>query len=80
MENKPEKKFRAGAVTATIWRNTSEKGSYGSVQLERSYMDKDKKWKSTGSLRLNDIPKASLVLQKAYEYLTVKEKVNEEIA
>ncbi|MBN2454141.1 hypothetical protein JXB11_01200 [Candidatus Woesearchaeota archaeon] len=74
MDNKPEKKFRAGAVTATIWRNASEKGSYGTVQLERSYLDKDSKWKSAGSLRLNDIPKAELVLQKAYEYLAVKQE------
>ena len=73
MDKKPEMKFRAGAVTATIWRNASEKGSYGTVQLERSYMDRENKWKSTGSLRVNDLPKASLVLQKAYEYLAVKQ-------
>jgi hypothetical protein len=77
MENKPEKKFRAGAVTATIWRNVSEKGSYGTVQLERSYMDKDNNWKSTGSFRLNDLPKASLVLQKAYEYLAIKSEADD---
>ena len=73
MDNKPEKKFRAGAVTATVWRNSSDKGSYGTVQLERNYMDKDNKWKSAGSLRVNDIPKAELVLHKAYEYLAANE-------
>ena len=72
MDNKPEKKFRAGAVTATIWRNTSEKGSYGTVQLEKSYMDKENNWKSTSSFSLNDLPKACLVLNKAYEHLAVK--------
>ncbi len=71
---RPEMKFRAGAVSATIWRNETEKGSYASVQLERSYKDGDDKWKNTGSLRLNDLPKAVLVLNKTYEYLLMKGK------
>jgi hypothetical protein len=70
--NQPEKKFRAGGITATVWKNDSEKGSYGTVQLNRSYMDKDNQWKTTASLRMNDLPKASLLLQKAYEYLALK--------
>ena len=64
----PEKKFRAGAVAATIWRNESAKGSYATVNLDRNYKDGDQ-WKSTGSLRINDLPKAVLVLNKAYEYI-----------
>ncbi|MBI2133331.1 hypothetical protein HYU11_01475 [Candidatus Woesearchaeota archaeon] len=84
MENKtgntgkqlPEKKFKAGAVIATIWRNETSKGSYASVQLERRYKDGET-WKSTGSLRLNDLPKAALVLNKAYEYLLTNENFQE---
>ncbi len=72
----PEKKFRAGAVSATIWRNESAKGSYATVQLDRSYKDGDA-WKSTGSLRINDLPKAVLVLNKAYEYLFSKPELQE---
>jgi hypothetical protein len=72
MENRPERKFRIGAVTATIWSNVSEKGNYGTVKLERSYLDKDKNWKTTSSFREGDLPKAALVLQKAYEYLSFK--------
>ncbi len=68
----PEKKFKAGAVTATIWRNETAKGAYASVQLDRHYKDGEV-WKSTGSLRLNDLPKATLVLNKAFEYLISKE-------
>ena len=29
-------------------------------------------WKSTASLRVNDLPKAALVLNKAYEYLVLR--------
>lgn len=76
--NLPEKKFSTGAIQATIWKNdvkkeNSEPASYMTVSLNRRYKDKDGIWKSTTSLRVNDLPKASLVLQKAYEYIVLKE-------
>ena len=39
------------------------------VPLEVRYRDKAGQWKGTNSLALNEIPKAILALQKAYEYL-----------
>ncbi len=76
--NLPERKFRAGAVAATVWKNhgSDKQGKateYRTVSFERSYMDKDGKWKNTSSLRLNDLPRASVVLNKAYEYLVLKD-------
>lgn len=75
--NVPEKKFSTGVISATVWRNvgTGKNGAveYNTVTLQRRYTDKDGKWKSTSSLRVNDLPKATLVLQKAYEYLVLKE-------
>jgi len=78
--NLPEKKFRAGAVTATIWKNSSANGDgeYATVSFERSYKDKNGQWQTTNSLRVNDLPKAKLVLDKSYEYLVLKEQINEE--
>lgn len=77
-ENQPEKKFRAGPISATIWRNKSQKsaesgdvGEYRTISIERSYTDKDGKWQSTNSMRVNDLPKAALVLQRAYEHLVI---------
>lgn len=71
--NKPVKRFRAGAVSAAIWENQSEKGSYATISLQRSYKDKEE-WKNTRSLRVNDLPKAMLVLNSAFEYLVLKEQ------
>ena len=74
----PEKKFSTGAVCATIWKNnganrkTGVPVEYRVIKLDRRYKDKEGNWQSTASLRLNDLPKASLVLQKAYEYLVLK--------
>ena len=76
--NQPEKKFSTGAISAAIWKNhgTSKKdGSnveFKTITLQRRYTDKEGKWQTTSSLRLNDLPKANLVLQKAYEYLVLK--------
>jgi len=81
-KNLPEKKFSAGAVTATIWRNevpskTAGTAGFYTVSLQRSYKDKAGLWQHTASLRVNDLPKASLVLNRVYEYLTLKETGDE---
>jgi hypothetical protein len=77
--NLPEKKFRAGAISATIWLNKGQNAQgepteYRTISIERNYTDKDGKWHSNNSLRVNDLPKGQLVLQKAYEYLVFKEQ------
>jgi len=86
-KNLPEKKFRAGAVTAVVWNNSSKSNvsgepiEYKSVSLERRYKDRDGEWHSTNSLRLNDLPKAITALCTAYKYLVMKpdsETVTEE--
>jgi len=77
--NVPEKKFSTGVITATVWQNQGKdrKGeavSYRTVSLQRSYKDKNGVWQHANSLRVNDLPRASLVLQKAFEYLVIREK------
>lgn len=81
MSEKPEKKFIAGAINASVWKNEgkNKKGEqvfFRTVSLQRRYQDKDGNWQNTNSMRINDLPKASLVLNKAYEYciLTSLEK------
>ncbi|MGM5485022.1 MAG: hypothetical protein ACQEP1_04080 [Nanobdellota archaeon] len=79
MNNTPEKKFVASPVSATIWKNKSEKDgkefSFETVSLERNFKDKNGEWKSTSNMRVNDLPKAALVLNKAYEYLNMEVKI-----
>jgi hypothetical protein len=78
MQNIPEKRFSAGAVTATVWKNeapanTAGTFNYFTVSLQRNYKDKQGAWQSANSMRLNDLPKAALVLGKAYEYLVYRQ-------
>lgn len=77
-KNKPEKKFRASPITATVWTNEGKSSDgqprmYRTISLERSYRDKEGAWQTTNSLRVNDLPKAVLVLNKAFEFVTLKE-------
>ena len=73
--NQPEKKFRAGAVSATVWLNqgqnkkTGEISNFRTISLQRGYKDKNDQWQNTGNMRVNDLPRAALVLKQAYEYL-----------
>lgn len=76
--NQPETKFKAGAISATVWTNESvnakgEVASYSTITIQRSYKDRNNEWKQTNSLRVTDLPKAALVLNKAYESLVMKQ-------
>jgi hypothetical protein len=73
----PEKKFSTGSVSATVWKNQSVDKSgkvaeYHTISLQRRYLDPKGTWQTAASMRVNDLPKAALVLQKAYEYLVMR--------
>ena len=71
---KPEKNIRYGAVRAAIWARTRTRQDGSRFQskkviLDRSYRDSAGQWRNTSALELNDIPKAILGLQRAYEWI-----------
>jgi hypothetical protein len=82
-KNQPEKKFSTGAISATVWKNVRA-GKDGkvfetrTVNLQRRYTDKTGQWQSTNTLRLNDLPKAALVLEEAYKYLVLNGHTDEQ--
>ncbi len=70
----PEITFRHGLCSASIFENEYKRGEASftvrTVSFQRRYLDKEGNWQTTNSLKVNDIPKAVLVLNKAYEFLT----------
>ncbi len=76
-KKQPAKKFRAGPIVATIWENKTLKDGkelmYNTISFERNYKDKNDQWQTTTALRTNDLPKAILVLSKAFEQLALSE-------
>jgi hypothetical protein len=71
----PVHEFRiGGTITASVWRNEAQQGdrtvATHSVQLQKRYFHKgDQEWKTSGSLFANEIPRAILALQRAYEWI-----------
>ncbi len=70
----PEASFRAGALSAAVWANDNGKGTYYTVALKKEYKTDKDEWKTTSSLRVNDLPKAAVLLQKAYEHIVLNGK------
>ena len=78
----PEITFRHGLCSASIFENEYKRGEESftvrTVSFQRSYLDKEGNWQTTNSLKVNDIPKAVLVLNKAYEFLTSNSQAESE--
>lgn len=73
---KPIVKYSIGTINVAVWENKkNEGGTFNTVTINRRYKDKEE-WKNSNSLRLNDIPKAIMALNKAYETLSLKQYVN----
>jgi hypothetical protein len=80
----PEKRFKAGSCEAAVFENEITRDNntitVKKVAIQKRYKTQDDEWKSTHSLDQNDIPKMMLALSKAYEYLTLREDKQDEVA
>lgn len=67
----PVKKFRQGQISVSVWVNESpEFGKYYSTSMERRYSTKEEgEWKSTNSLRTQDLPVAAELLRLAFAWV-----------
>ncbi|TWT60966.1 hypothetical protein [Rubinisphaera italica] len=74
--NAPEKTFRIGLVSASVFVNEIDgdggKRTIRNVNLQRRYRDGDD-WKSSTSFGLADLPVALRVLQLAQAYVEERE-------
>lgn len=78
----PVQKYKAGSVSAAIWKNTGNRNGkdveFFMVSLDRTYK-KDEQWKTTSLLRVADVADALLVLGKAQEFLRLKNSADEAV-
>ena len=76
--SRPLKEFASGSVRATIWENERENGGQKfrtqTVRVERRYRDESGNWQGTNGFRKSDLPSVELVVRKAFEFLTVRER------
>ena len=67
----PFAKVRVGLITANVWKNTNDKGTFYNVTFENRYRDSEGNWKSGHSYGIDDL----LPLAKVMDL--VHTKVNE---
>ncbi len=77
---KPERTFRIGAVSASVFVNEIDteggKRQVRNVSLQRRYRDdKDGDWKSSSSFGLAEMPQALAALEMAMKHVADKEAV-----
>ena len=74
MGKQPEITFRHGPCSASVFETEFERGDEKFIQrrveFHRVYENAHGEWVTTSSMKVNDIPKALLCLNKAYEFLT----------
>ena len=70
----PDIVFKHGACHAAVFSKEVTRGDRTfqarSVSFQKRYLDKNGEWQTSSYLDVNDLPKAILVLQKSFDYLT----------
>lgn len=64
--NRPADTVRDGALKATIWKNSGERGDFYSTQLSKSYQDREGNWRDGQSFTKDDLPKLGILTNQAY--------------
>ena len=54
-KNPPAAKIRVGLITASIWENKNEKGTFHNVTFERRYKDAEGNWQTSHSYNAGDL-------------------------
>lgn len=65
-QSAPVEKLRDGSISATIWRNESERGPFYSVTFDRVYTDANGQAKSANSFSGPDLLRVSHLANTAY--------------
>lgn len=75
--SKPEKVFKSGSVSASLWPRTANvhggSATFYSVKIEKTYKDGDE-WKHCNVFSAEDLPKVRLVANEAYRFIALKER------
>ena len=76
MAQQPAHKIRFGVLQGTIWRNTSDNGTWYSVVPTRSYKTGDDIWKETESLGFDDLLTMAKLLDQAHTWIALQQQAD----
>ena len=75
--SKPQKEFKSGSVSASIWPRTADvngrTATFYSIKIEKTYKDGDE-WKHSNFFSVEDLPKVELVAREAFKYVGLRSR------
>ena len=78
-KSKPAHKIRHRALSVTIWKNDSDKGSFYTVTPSRSYKQGDL-WKESDSFAEDDLLALAKLLDQAHSWIVSAEQAGRKAA
>ena len=66
--SQPVHKIRHGAISASIWRQVTDKGDMFNVTFQRAYKDGET-WKNSTTFGRKDLLVVSLIAARAFEWI-----------
>ncbi len=69
MSDRPVHEIRLGRITAAIWRNETEKGTFHNVTISRLYKPEGDDWKRTDNFGRDDLPLVGKVADQAHTWI-----------
>ena len=76
MSQQPAYKLNDGPLRVTIWRNTTDKGTFYSMTPSRGYKNGDDIWKETESLNSDDALPMAELLREAYAWIKAQKRAD----
>lgn len=71
--NKPVRVLRRRGVKVSVFENSAGEAVFHKTTIQKIYRDDAGAWKTTTSLGRDDLPVASLLLGRAWEYILDRE-------
>ena len=77
--NKPEKTFRSGALSVSVWKRRHNDDVFYNATPQRAYKAKDESWQYTDSFGRDDLPIVGALLQQAFAFIVATEAKAKEV-
>jgi hypothetical protein len=82
-KNRPEMRWQIGSISISVFQNEVRKPNgetfpVRKVVLQKTYRDESGNYRNTNSLDVQEIPKAILALEKAYEHCVMAPRRSDE--
>ena len=69
---KPEFTVKAGGIQVSVWPNKTDKGTFRSITINKSYKDSAGNWKQSKSFKVTDLDKIRVAIDEVLRYVYLK--------